>query len=161
MSGTLNFNREYGDFGPQVRGFEKADDVGFVVTEFLWFEGRPFYPIGALMNARISAVPLGDGDPPSEELIDLVFRMPTSIAHEFWYEIVLRVEGGAAYGGFIFGETLSVRDEVVNGHRVLEAGFSGATQRFAYDLVTGTYRLDPATMTMPTATARRIAKRHR
>ena len=159
MAGTLKFNREYAGFGPQIRDFEKDNDVGIVVTEFLWDSGVPFYSIGALMKARINAVPLGDGDPPSEDLIDLVFRMPTATEDSFYYEIVLRVEGAAAYGGWIFGETLSVLDDVVNGHRVLETSVSGETLRFIYDLQTGRYQLDPATLTLTTMPARRIAKR--
>jgi hypothetical protein len=161
MAGTLKFNREFAEFGPQIRNFEKADDVGLVVTEFMWDGGVPFYSIGNLMGARINAVPLGDGDPPSEELIDLVFRMPTGVEGSFYYEIVLRVEGGAAYAGWLFGETVSVRDEVVNGHRVLETIAGGETLRYTYDLQSGRYLLDPSTLTMTTAPARRIAKRRR
>ena len=54
MAGTLKFDREYSDFGPKIRAFEKADDVGYVVTEFLWYDNAPFYPIGDLMESPIS-----------------------------------------------------------------------------------------------------------
>ena len=162
MSGTLKFDREYAEFAPQVRDFERADDVGLVVTEFLWDEGAPFYAIGELMEARINAVPLGDGDPSSEELIDLVFRMPAKWSGGgFYYEIVLRVEGGAVYAGWIFGETLRVGDDVVNGHRVLETDVGGETLRFVYNLSSGRYQLDPPMMNVATLSARRIAKRRR
>ncbi|WP_299289059.1 hypothetical protein [uncultured Tateyamaria sp.] len=162
MSGTLQFNREFAEFGPQVRNFEKADDVGFVVTELLWDGGAPFYAIGELMDARINATPLGEGDPASEELIDLVLRFPTRGEGDgFWFEIVLRVEGGAAYAGWIFGEELAVTDEIVNGHRVLEASAGGTTLRYVYDLMSGRYSLDPTAVNLATADARRIAKRRR
>lgn len=161
MAGTLKFSREFAEFGPHIRDFEKANDVGIIVTEFLWFWGAPFYPIGDLMEARISAVPLGDGDPSSEELIDLVFQMPSGNPDEFFYEIVLRVEGNAVYGGFAYGASLSVRDEIVNGHRVLEAKVGGDIVRYIYQLDIGQYGVDEATVSVTTALARRIAKRRR
>ena len=161
MAGTLKFDREYSDFGPKIRAFEKADDVGYVVTEFLWYDNAPFYPIGDLMESPISTVWLGDGEAQSEELIDIVFRMPGGEDETwFFYEIVLRTDTGAVYGGFAAGETLRVLDEIVNGHRVLESDFLGQPSRYVYEPTEGRYQLS-ATLNATALQVRQIAKRRR
>ena len=162
MAGTLQFNRKYAEFGSRIRDFEKDDEVGFVVSEFLWYDGAPFYPVGAVIDAHVSAVWLGEGDAPTEDLIDLVFRMRPSPNQDFTlYEIVLRDQGGAFYGGWVFGDNLRVTDEVVNGHRVLETDDLGATARFVFVPTQGQYQYDGSPIRATTARARSIAKRRR
>lgn len=161
MAVELKFDREYADFGPKIREFEKADDVGYVATEFLWYEGAPFYPIGDLMEAPISAIWLGEEEAPSEELIDLVFRMPTGGDESwFFYEIVLRTKTGAVYGGFAAGETLRVLEEIVNGHRILEADFFGQPSRYVYEPTVGRYQLS-TTLNATALRVRQLSKRRR
>src|SRR5690349_14760992 len=89
MVGTISFNRDYAAFGSQVRPFEKSDDVGIVVSEFLWYDGLPFYPIGALIDAKISSAWLGEGEAPSGDTadLDLIFKMGGDFGY---FEIILR-----------------------------------------------------------------------
>lgn len=55
MAGQVKFTRDYLAWGSQVKTYEKSDDVGVVVSDFMWFEGYPFYPIGALVGGRSPA----------------------------------------------------------------------------------------------------------
>ena len=132
MAGTIQFNRDYAAFGSQVKPYEKADDVGLVVTEFLclWF-----YPIGALVNAKISAIWLGEGEKPAgdTENIDLLFKMGSS--GEPFIEIILRSTGNPpVYGGWVAGDSVDVTDEIVNGQRVLVTTLEGSKLRWEYTL---------------------------
>ena len=74
MAGTVQFNRDYAVFGKDVKPYEKADDVGTVVSQIVctWS-----YPIGALINAKISGIWLGEGEKPAGDVenIDLLFKM--------------------------------------------------------------------------------------
>jgi len=142
MAGMISFNRNYAAFGSQVRPFEKSDDVGFTVTEFMWFEGAPFYPIGSLIDAKISSAWLGEGEPQSgdEADLDLIFKMREQEGFNF-FEIVLRTAFGAVYGGYAGGQSLEVTDEIVNGHRVLIAHTDSIKDRYEYSLETGQYML--------------------
>ncbi len=136
MSGTIKFTRDLAEWGSRVRDFERADDVGIVFTELLWFFGTPFYPIDTLMRARISSAWLGNGEAVEEDALDLILRMrlesdDSSDEYSF-YEIVLRGDSAPFYAGFVDGTNLRVLDEVVNGHRVLETDFEGDVWRFVF-----------------------------
>lgn len=136
MSGTINFNRDFAEWGGNVRDFEKANDVGYVYTELLSFNGAPYYPVGSLMSAQISSVWLGDGEPQNEDTLDLILRM-LPVEHDapddyFFYEIVMRGQSAPFHAGFVDGTNLRVLDEVVNGHRVLETDFEGNVWRFVF-----------------------------
>ncbi len=163
MAGELQFNRDYAAFGNQVRAFEKDDDVGLIVTELLWFENSPFYPVGAIIDAQITSVWLGEGDAPSTEDIDLIFRMRKfDEGDDFhFYEIVLRADNAAFYGGWVFGDKLSVSDEVVNGHRVLNTEDLGDKLRFVFEPNVSRYQLDASPLRSSTARIRRIVKTRR
>jgi hypothetical protein len=110
------------------------------VSEFLWYDGWPFYPIGALVDAKISSVWLGEGEAlgGEEANLDLIFKMRDAGGFSF-FEIVLRTQLGPVYGGFAGGQSLEVTDEIVNGHRVLIAHRDGVRDRFEYDLNEGLY----------------------
>lgn len=86
MSGKISFRRTYAGYGDNVRPFERANDIGSVITEFLWYEGSPFYPLGDLISANISSVWLGAGEPTKddEDNLDLVFKMPESDVGQFF-----------------------------------------------------------------------------
>lgn len=144
MAGKLTFNRRYAEFDKEVRDFEKSDDVGYVVTQFLWWEGAPYYPIGALMDADIGAIWLGEDDPQSSDVIDLIFRMrpfdPASNIYEF--EIVMRNGVEPFYAGYAVGSEMTVTDEVTNFHRVLVTQFDGAEFRYVFNPAIGQYQLD-------------------
>jgi hypothetical protein len=131
------FNRDYAAFGPDVRPYEKADDVGMVVTEFLWWAGAPLYPIGALIKSKISSAWLGEGEPRNgdETNLDLIFKM----SGYKLFEIVLRSDAGTSYGGWCYGDSLEVTNEIVAGHRVLIATDEGARIRYEFDPGVGQY----------------------
>lgn len=164
MAGQLQFNRDYAAFGAQVRDFEKSDDVGYVVSEFLWYDGYPFYPVGALIEAQINAVWLGAGEAPDTSKIDLIFRMRSfedPDAGPFFFEIVLRDGDFSIYGGYAIGSALSVTDEIVNGHRVLESEFHGESLRYTFDPAAGQYRETGDPTRMSTSAMRRFGKKRR
>lgn len=168
MAGTLNFNRRFAKFDKKTRDFEKSDDVGYVVTQFLWWEGAPYYPIGALIDADVSAVWLGEDEPQSSEVIDLIFRMrpfdEASNIHEF--EIVMRNGVEPFYAGFAIGSELAVTDEIINFHRVLVTQFEGAELRYVFNPAIGQYQLDESLVVEGPASAlaskvRKARKRRR
>lgn len=159
MAGQIQFNRTYAQFGAQVKEYEKSDDVGFVVTEFLWFEGFPFYPISSLIDAKITGIWLGEGERPAADTnnIDLIFKMAGM--GEGLYEIVLRSDDGTFYGGWFFGDTLEVTDEIVAGHRVVIGSSGGEHFRFEFDPSIGQYRLvETAGAALSTSSARKSVK---
>ena len=168
MAGQIQFNRTYAQFGAQVKEYEKSDDVGFVVTEFLWFEGFPFYPISSLIDAKITGIWLGEGERPAADTnnIDLIFKMAGM--GEGLYEIGIRVEGdkadlgsddGTFYGGWYFGDTLEVTDDIVAGHRVVIGSSGGEHFRFEFDPSIGQYRLvETAGAALSTSSARKSVK---
>ena len=134
MAGTVQFNRNYAAFGNQVEPYEKSDDVGLAVTEML-AENRYLYPIGALINAKISGIWLGEGERPvgDKEDLDLLFKM--AFPDVPFIEIILRSKGNPArYGGWALGDKLEVTDEIVNGHRVLIGSWQGEALRFEFNL---------------------------
>lgn len=161
MAGTIQFNRDYAAFGNQVKPHEKTDDVGSIVTEILslWF-----YPIGAVINAKISGIWLGEGEKPAGDLenIDLLFKMGPP--GEPYIEIILRSTGNPpAYGGWVAGQSLDVTDEIVNGHRVLVTTLEGTKLRWEYSLDAEPHQyvqVGPAAgAKMSTATARKLQRK--
>ncbi len=138
----IRFSKEFATWGLRVRPLEKADDVGLVVTEFLWFEGAPFYPISALNEARVSSVWLGgeSSSDEDEDNLDLIFEMGEIADRAKFYEIVLRSEVGTSYGGYVAGDDLEVTDEIVNGHRVIIASVDQFKDRYEYAPGCGQYQ---------------------
>ena len=135
MAGVIQFNRNFAAFGNQVNPWEKSDTVGQVITELLCIWG---YPVGELIEAKISGIWLGEGERPENDpdKLDIIFKMRT--ASPQYYEIVLRTEDDAWYGGFFEGQSLEVTDEIVNGHRVVYAINNG--MRIRYEFYTEGFR---------------------
>lgn len=134
MTGKIPFSKNYAVFDTQLKPFQKADDVGLVVTEFLTYEGRPFYPFGSIAQAKVAAVWLGQTERPAddEDNLDLIFRMREAEGGHF-YEIVRRSSAGTSYGGWVWGQSLEIGDEISSGHRVLTANVGGKRDRFVFD----------------------------
>ncbi len=150
------------EFLDEVGSVLAGEDVGYVATEFLRYEGKPFYPAGALVEARVAKVWLGEGKGGGSETIDLIFRMPPfeDQASGFnLYEIVLRTGAGAVYGGWAFGGELYVGDRIVAGHRVIETAFRDESLRFSYEPSCGRYRFTGGELKgLSTASIRAMAK---
>ncbi|WP_159945979.1 hypothetical protein [Rhizobium sp. 18065] len=123
--------------------YQRADDVGYAVTEFLWFDGKPFYPIGALADARIAALRLSAGafDEGDEDNLDLIFQMREAGGGHF-FEVVLRSNSGTSYAGWLWGQELEVLNEVAANHRVLLVECNGSKIRYAYNDEKGRYMCD-------------------
>ena len=94
-------------FEPRIEPYQRADDVGYAVSEFMWFKGRPFYPVSALVHAKVAHARLSaeKGDEEDEDNLDILFRMPL-VAGGHFFEIVLRSNEGTSYGGWVWGEEL-------------------------------------------------------
>lgn len=167
MNAYVSFNRDFAEFGNKVRPFERANDVGYVVTELMWYEGWPYYPTDALMDATITSLWLGEGEPKTEESIDLVLRFspPEHDAPEnyYFFEIIIRGEGEAYYGGFCDGTSMHATDEIVNGHRVIETEFEGSVSRWVYTPGDGSgpgqYKIQQLLGSPSSASVRRRGKR--
>jgi hypothetical protein len=136
----MKFNKSFARFHDHVKPFARADDVGFVITEFLWFAGRPFYPLASIMEATVASVCLSaqDAPPADEDDLDLIFRMRAENGGHF-YEIVLRSETGTSYGGWTWGQNLEISQDIVNGYHVLVVDAKGVCDRFEYDPVLRRY----------------------
>ncbi|MCB1355524.1 MAG: hypothetical protein KDK53_03155 [Maritimibacter sp.] len=120
-----------------------AFDVGYAVSEFLHYDGRPFYPVGALSKARVMRVWLGTGKGLVTPQPDLIFEMPPfegQPADFRLFEIVLRTTWGAVYGGWAFGTDLKLAADFWSGHRVLHTQYRGERLQFTYDLPSGRYQ---------------------
>jgi len=130
---VIAFNGSYMAFEPRIEPYQRADDVGYAVSEFMWFKGRPFYPVSALVQARVAHARLSAerGDEDDEDNLDILFRMPM-VAGGHFFEIVLRSNEGTSYGGWAWGEELEIMNEVVNGYRVLAGKFDGRLIRFEF-----------------------------
>lgn len=152
MSGQLQFKRGYAAFGSQVRPFEMDDSVGFVVTEFSTQEGYSFYPIGAIIQAEITTAWLGEGERLPNP--DIIFKMREDYP---FFEIVLRSEAKAWWGGSIYGQALEVTDEIVAGHRVLIATTDGVEDRYEYNPRVGQYMCESGRVKKPMATVLKMA----
>lgn len=120
-------------FEPRIEPYQRADDVGYAVSEFMWFKGRPFYPVSALVHAKVAHARLSakKGDEEDEDNLDILFRMPL-VAGGHFFEIVLRSNEGTSYGGWVWGEELEILNEFVNGYRVLAGKFDDRFIRFEY-----------------------------
>lgn len=138
MAMEVQFDRAYAAFGSQARPFEMDDAVGFVIAEFSLQEGCPFYPIGAVLGAKISTAWLSAGAPPNgdESNFDIIFKMREDYP---FFELVMRSADGARWGGSIYGHALEISDEIVAGRRVLIATADGARARYEYNPRMGQY----------------------
>lgn len=127
------FNKQYMIFDHGIEPYQRADDVGYAISAFLWFEGRPFYPATALARAKVAQVNLSalSGCEDSQDNCDLIFQMPKADGGHF-FEIVMRSDAGTAYGGWAWGEALECMDQYVNGYRVLRARIDKNTVAFEY-----------------------------
>jgi hypothetical protein len=134
MTVRIPFKKNYAKFGSQVRPFEKADDVGLAITEFMWFDGRPFHPIGSLVDALVAPVRLAarDGGDLDEDNLDLIFQMKEANGGHF-FEIILRSEYGTRYGGRAWGQTIEIEDEIIAGHCVLVTRCFGHKNRYEFN----------------------------
>jgi hypothetical protein len=133
MMKRMSFNSSYLQFSSYTEPYQRADDVGYAITEFMWFKGYPFYAIGALTEAKVAYARLAQGDfeETDQDNFDLVFRMGESGGGHF-FELVLRSDKGTAYGGWVWGEDLLVTDEFINGYRVLATNHAAGQTHFAY-----------------------------
>lgn len=138
MSGTIQFNRSYAEFGPQVRPFEASTAVSFVLTGIMceWQ-----YPMNALIGCEFSAQWLGEGEkgPNDPEDLDLIFRMNATDLSDAYYEVILR-DGNMVptYGGWIVpANSIEVLDEIVNGYRVIVAKTNDGDIRHEFDPTLG------------------------
>lgn len=123
--------------------YQRADDVGYAVTEFMWFDGKPFYPIGALADARIATLRLSAGafDDGDEDNLDLIFQM-REVGGGHFYEVILRSNTGTSYAGWLWGQELEVLDDVEANHRVLLVECNGSKIRYAYNDAQRRYMCD-------------------
>ena len=117
-----------------------------------------------LINAKISAIWLGEGEKPAGDVenLDLLFKM--GAPGEPFIEIILRSTGNfPVYGGWLEGQSADVTDEIVNGHRVLVTTLDGTKLRWEYALDAGQYvPAGPmAGAKMSTAVARKLQRKSR
>lgn len=136
MNVSVSFNRDLAGFGIGARPFERTEEIGYAITEMMWFRGLPFYPFDALVDANLATVWLGEGKPQTEETADLVLRFSPSYrgapVNYYFFEIILRGEGPACYGGYCDGSSLWVTEEIRNGHRIIETEFEGDVWRWGF-----------------------------
>ena len=137
----MKFDGSYMLFAAGTQPFLRADDVGYAVTEFMWFKGRPFYPMGALTEAKVACFDLSAplADEADEDNLDLVFQMRGPDGGHL-FEIVLRSNRGTAYGGWLWGNNVEILDEFVDGYRVLSTSYEGEPARFEYRRELGRYQ---------------------
>lgn len=133
MAAKISFGKKYVTYGEELKPFEKADDVGIVITEFLSFRGRPFYPFGSIAQAKVATVRLGLPERTSddEDDVDLIFRMREADGGHF-FEIVRRSSCGTSYGGWLWGQSIEICEEATFGQRVLFANANGRRDRFEF-----------------------------
>lgn len=132
-NGSINF---------ETLEFLGSDEIGYAATEFMHFESRPFYPIGALLQSTVQRVWLGVGSQNTSTVSDLIFRMQPLLDQPsgyFFYEITLVTGRGVSYGGWVFGSELKVTDDFFAGHRVIETVFRGERLQFEYSPDLGRY----------------------
>ncbi|MBP2551519.1 hypothetical protein J2858_004461 [Neorhizobium galegae] len=155
----MTFNSSYVQFSSYTEPYQRADDVGFAITEFMWFKGYPFYAIGALTEAKVAYARLAQGafEETDQDNVDLVFRM-SQTGGGYFFELVLRSDKGTAYGGWLWGENLEVTDEFINGYRVLATTHAAGRTHFAYSRRRRGYQcigrppVDKASLVMPRRT---------
>ncbi|MFZ5672487.1 MAG: hypothetical protein ACOZAM_05940 [Pseudomonadota bacterium] len=138
MATQVQFERDYAAFGREARPFEMDDAVGFVIAEFSLHDGCPFYPIGAVLGAKISTVWLGEGAPPENDESNhaIIFKMREDYS---FFEVVLRAKGGARWGGSLYGQALEVTDEIIGGQRVLIVTADDTKVRYEFNSRLGQY----------------------
>jgi hypothetical protein len=131
----IAFNSHYMMFDGRTEPYQRADDVGYAISEFLWFDGRPFYPASVLAQAKIAQVNLCalQASEDNQDNCDLIFQMPKADGGHF-FEIVMRSDAGTAYGGWAWGETLECLDQYVNGYRVLRARINNTYVAFEFSV---------------------------
>lgn len=120
------------------------EDVGLVASEFLFFENRVFYPVGALLDSVVKSVWLGMGAKKCSTASDIVFEMSQSVDQPtgyYIYEIVLRTGNGASYGGWVFGSNFETTERFLSGHRIIRTSFRGESLDFGFAPDTGQYKL--------------------
>jgi hypothetical protein len=141
MVNFLKFNISYLTFTSNAQPFLRADDVGYAITEFMWFKGKPYYPMGALTEARIACLHLSSAfrDEFDEDNLDLVFLMRRPEGGHF-FEVVLRSNHGTTYGGWLWGSNLEIVDEMVEGYHVLSTIHDGEPARFEFSRELGQYK---------------------
>ncbi|SIQ52611.1 hypothetical protein SAMN05880590_1058 [Rhizobium sp. RU35A] len=141
MTDRVHFKHSYMSFPLRTEPYQRADDVGYAMTELLWHNGKPFYPVTALAEARYACARLAEGrfDETDEDNIDLILQMRRATGGYF-FEIILRNDKGTAYGGWAWGQELSIGDEIHDGYRVLTTHNGRHAFRFAWDATTGRYR---------------------
>lgn len=135
----LSFPHPYMAF-MQAEPYQCADDVGYVVTQFMFFEGSPFYPVSMLTSARVSPVHLSADaiEESNEDNLDLIFRM-REVRNGYFFEIVLRSNEGTRYGGWLWGHDVGISDEIVGGYRVLVTSGANCRWRFEFCHHSGLY----------------------
>nr|MEC9421164.1 hypothetical protein [Pseudomonadota bacterium] len=137
MSGNAKFVRDFATWGPDVKSWEKANEVGYVITrDILNYGGDAFYPVGALMGAKISGQWLGEGDMGSgdTENLDLLLRMTHPESKITYIEIILRSKTNSPYyAEYLEGGEVEITDEIVNGHRVLISTDGNFKFRYEFD----------------------------
>lgn len=136
MPGKIRFSRKYAKFQDGIRDFEKSFGVGISVTEFMHYDGEPYYPVSFLIESYISTTWLENSEPKTTDTLDVIFKI-RSPEHDapsdyFFFEIVIRNGDSAYYAGFADGSSLSVSDEVINGHHVIETTFDGNVFRWEF-----------------------------
>jgi hypothetical protein len=156
MADTVHFNRDYAAFGSEVKAYEKADDVGLVISEIIC---EFLFPVRALINAKISGIWLGEGEKPANdtENIDLLFK--EAKPQEPYIDIILRSTGNSpVYGGWVAGQTLQVTNEIVNGYRVLLTMWDGEQWRWEVSLDDSRYH-PAAGANLSSAAARKMQRK--
>ena len=142
---------------------------GYEVNELVIYEGYPYYPANALMDAKLSSIWLGNVEVKDEANLDLILRFkpsyPKAPDNCYFFEIIMRRDGCSYYGGFCDGSELRITDEVKNGHRVIETDFEGNVWRWIFTSGVGNgpgqYRFEQI-LGYPTANSvRRLGKRAR
>ena len=131
MSTSVAFNRDFTVWSPDVKPWEKADDVGYVISEILW----TYYPVGALMGAKISGNWLGEGETPANDPDDLDLMLRFRDPGGFDYvEIIIRSTSYAPfYAGYLIGGKVEITNDLVNGHRVLISSDGQYKYRYEFD----------------------------
>lgn len=150
-----------------MRGFNifevlKAEDVGIVATELLFFEEQPFYPIGSLLSSQVNCVWLGMGSKSKATASDIILEMGPSPEQPVGYnlfEIILRTGKGASYGGWVFGTDMVVLERFLFGHRVIQTSFRGEKLDFGFAPDVGKYKLNTGDLKgLSTGEIRELAK---
>jgi len=129
----LAFNRTFIEFGPHVRGLERADDI----LRLLWRDwtntcegGAGWWEFGAdvLTRTRISTANLKSEEPASAHSTDLFFR------HDYGIDIILRAQDAEpVYGGWIMASGVKISGRVINQHHALVAEGEGLEVTYTFD----------------------------